>query len=102
MNIPIVDKLLRTKDSQLSVPNFSIKDSQEQTPLAVALWAGLHSIARQLLTGGANINLANSQGLTLLHQAILRQDGPSCVFLLDNQADIHSRYQCNVIKYSET
>ncbi|XP_067934786.1 rabankyrin-5-like [Watersipora subatra] len=85
------DTLLRSHDSLLIIPNFSLKDSLDQTPLAVALWSGLHNVARKLMLGGANVNDVNSEGLTLLHQAILKNDTPSCIFLIDNRADISKR-----------
>lgn len=74
------------------LPNFTLKDSKDQTVLALALWTGFHDIASQLLTGGANINDYNSEGMTMLHQAITKQDAPSALFLLDRQADANLRY----------
>ena len=91
ISIYFADNLLRSNNNYLIMPNFSIKDSLDQTPLAVALWAGLHDIARKLMLGGASVNDTNSEGLTLLHQAVLRKDTPSCIFLMDNQADIKKR-----------
>ena len=81
------------------IPNFAIKDSKDQTVLALTLWNGYHEVATQLLTGGANINDYNSEGHTLLHQAILKQDTASAIFLLDRQADPNARlvpesFQC--------
>jgi len=94
LNLP-TDSLLRSSDSNFLVtPNFSIKDSLEQTPLAVALWAGMHDVARKLMMGGASVNDTNSEGLTLLHQAVLKTDTPSCLFLMDNQADISKKLVC--------
>lgn len=87
----ILDTLMRGNNNFLIIPNFSIKDSLDQTPLAVALWAGFHDIARKLMLGGASVNDANAEGLTLLHQAVLRKDTPSCIFLMDNRADISKR-----------
>ena len=69
------------------IPNFALKDSQDQTVLALALWTGFHDTASQLLAGGANINDYNSEGQTMLHQAIMRQDSKSALFLLERQAD---------------
>ena len=33
------------------IPNFTLKDSGDQSVLALALWNGFHNIASQLLTG---------------------------------------------------
>lgn len=94
----LTDNLLRSHTSLLVIPNFSLKDSLDQTPLAVALWAGLHQIARRLMLGGASVNDTNSEGLTLLHQAVLRKDTPSCIFLMDNQAELNKRCVCVRLK----
>ncbi|XP_003226628.1 rabankyrin-5 [Anolis carolinensis] len=75
------------------IPDFSLKDSRDQTVLGLALWTGLHTIAAQLLGSGASINDTMSDGQTLLHMAIQRQDSKSALFLLEHQADISVRTQ---------
>lgn len=75
------------------MPNFTLKDALDQTPLAVALWSGLHDIAKLLMLAGCNINDTNRDGYSLLHQAIIKKDTPSCIFLLENGADIAKRYE---------
>ncbi|XP_056141328.1 rabankyrin-5 isoform X2 [Lampris incognitus] len=75
------------------IPDFSLKDSVDQTVLGLALWTGMHTIAAQLLGSGASINDAMSNGQTLLHMAIQRQDSKSALFLLEHQADINVRTQ---------
>lgn len=75
------------------IPDFSLKDSRDQTVLGLALWTGLHVIAAQLLGSGAAINDTMSDGQTLLHMAIQRQDSQSALFLLEHQADINIRTQ---------
>lgn len=52
----------------------------------------MHTIAAQLLGSGAAINDTMSDGQTLLHMAIKRQDSKSALFLLEHQADINVRY----------
>ncbi len=42
--------------------------------------------------GGANINDYNSFGLTMLHEAITKQDTQSALFLLQRQADANAKY----------
>lgn len=69
------------------VPNFNLKDSQGQSVLGLALWNNLHSTSIHLLSAGANINETNTENLTLLHQALLKQDIVSALFLLDHQVD---------------
>ncbi|XP_066877641.1 rabankyrin-5 isoform X5 [Kogia breviceps] len=75
------------------IPDFSLKDSQDQTVLGLALWTGMHTIAAQLLGSGACINDTVSDGHTLLHMAMQRQDSKSALFLLEHQADINVRTQ---------
>ncbi|XP_058020335.1 rabankyrin-5 isoform X3 [Ahaetulla prasina] len=75
------------------IPDFSLKDSRDQTVLGLALWTGMHTIAAQLLGSGASINDTMSDGQTLLHMAIQRQDSKSALFLLEHQADISVRTQ---------
>uniref|UniRef100_A0A3Q3Q182 Ankyrin repeat and FYVE domain containing 1 n=1 Tax=Monopterus albus TaxID=43700 RepID=A0A3Q3Q182_MONAL len=75
------------------IPDFSLKDSMDQTVLGLALWTGMHIIAAQLLGSGASINDTMSNGQTLLHMAIQRQDSKSSLFLLEHQADINVRTQ---------
>ncbi|XP_048375019.1 rabankyrin-5 [Sphaerodactylus townsendi] len=75
------------------IPDFSLKDSRDQTVLGLALWTGMHIIAAQLLGSGASINDTMSDGQTLLHMAIQRQDSKSALFLLEHQADINVRTQ---------
>uniref|UniRef100_A0A3B3DDJ3 Ankyrin repeat and FYVE domain containing 1 n=1 Tax=Oryzias melastigma TaxID=30732 RepID=A0A3B3DDJ3_ORYME len=70
------------------IPDFSLKDAMDQTVLGLALWT-MHTIAAQLLGSGASINDTMSNGQTLLHMAIQRQDSKSALFLLEHQADIN-------------
>ena len=72
------------------VPDFNIRDSEGQTPLELALWTQQHQIARSLIDAEADINGASDQQ-TLLHKAIKRKDLVSCLFLLENGADINLR-----------
>lgn len=87
----LLDSLLRSSNNHLIIPNFTLKDSMDQTPFAAALWAGMHEIASSLMMGGASVNDVNSQGCSLLHEAIMRNDTPSCIFLLDNQVEVTTR-----------
>ncbi|XP_036610820.1 rabankyrin-5 [Trichosurus vulpecula] len=84
---------LHALNSLQIIPDFSLKDSRDQTVLGLALWTGMHTIAAQLLGSGASINDATPDGQTLLHMAIRRQDGKSALFLLEHQADINIRTQ---------
>lgn len=59
--------------------------------LMISNSSGMHTIAAQLLGSGASINDTMSDGQTLLHMAIQRQDSKSALFLLEHQADINVR-----------
>jgi len=77
------------------IPNLALKDSAGQSVLGVALWAGNRlEIAEQLLSGGANVNDTDSEGSSLLLQAISQHDVDSALFLLRNQADPNARQVC--------
>ena len=41
--------------------------------------------------GGANINDYNSYGLTMLHEAVMKQNSQSALFLLKRQADANAK-----------
>jgi len=64
--------------------------------LGTALWTGnmQADIAQLLLTGGANVNDTDTEGRTLLLQAICRHDVDSALFLLRHQADANARQVC--------
>ncbi|XP_055862003.1 rabankyrin-5-like [Biomphalaria glabrata] len=72
------------------LPNFNVKDSVGQTVLGLALWNSMHDMADKLLACGANINEKNAAGMTLLHQAIEKQDTESALFLMDHLADLEA------------
>jgi len=80
------------------IPNLTLKDSVGQSVLGTALWTGnmQADIAQLLLTGGANVNDTDTEGRTLLLQAICRHDVDSALFLLRHQADANARQVCLV------
>ncbi|XP_014670719.1 PREDICTED: rabankyrin-5-like [Priapulus caudatus] len=84
-------RLTESPDNKLVIPNFNVKDSRHETVLSLALWLGLHDIAAGLLAAGADIDCKDAEGNTLLHQAIIKQDSRSALFLLDHSADITSK-----------
>lgn len=60
----------------------------------------MHTIAAQLLGSGACINDTMSDGQTLLHMAMQRQDSKSALFLLEHQADINVRWAGTALRHS--
>lgn len=77
------------------VPDFNLSDSEDQTPLELALCTGQISIAQRLLEAGASIEQQTTNGLTLLHKAVRRGDSESSLFLLDHGADINNMTKDN-------
>jgi len=69
-----------------------LSDSEDQTPLELALWTGQISVASRLLDAGASIEVQTTKGLTLLHKAVRRGDNASALFLLEHGADINNKY----------
>lgn len=87
----IVMELLHApnSDSQLN-----LKNNVNETPLSLAIKAPFKKgkdIVLALIKAGANINQCNNDGLTLLHQAILKEDSATAIFLLENGADMNTR-----------
>lgn len=43
------------------------------------------------IVGGADVNIRNGSGLSLLHQAILKQDAKAAQFLLSQGANVDAK-----------
>ncbi|XP_046739305.1 rabankyrin-5 isoform X1 [Diprion similis] len=70
----------------------NLKDGEGETPLSLAIKTPLkkgREIVAALIKAGADINQVNEKGLTLLHQAILKEDSATAIFLLENGADMN-------------
>jgi len=76
-------------DSQLT-----IKNNANETPLSLAIKTPFKKgkdIVLALIKAGADVNERNDEGLTLLHQAILKEDSATAIFLLENGADMNAK-----------
>ena len=72
--------------------NVGLKDGGDETPLSLALWTGQLNIALKILDSGADIECQRERdGMTLLYQAIVREQSNSCLFLLDHGANFRKR-----------
>lgn len=80
-----------SKIDTLLIPNLNLRDSDDLTPLGVALGTGQITVAKHLLEAGADINTTDSQGLSLLHLAIQVKDVQVATFLIANGADVNLR-----------
>ncbi|XP_017299456.1 rabankyrin-5-like [Diaphorina citri] len=61
------------------------------SPLSLSLWEGHHSLVPPLVGAGADLNLRNVEGSTLLHQVIQRGDTGTALILIQSGADIDAR-----------
>lgn len=87
----IVMELLHAPNSNSQL---NLKNNVNETPLSLAIKAPFKKgkdIVLALIKAGANINQCNNDGLTLLHQVILKEDSATAIFLLENGADMNTR-----------
>ena len=53
----IVVNILHSGESRPGpTPDFNLRDSEDRTVLALAIWSGYYKVAAQLLNSGADIN----------------------------------------------
>lgn len=71
--------------------NFNARDANGDTPISLALNEGYNGLVPILIEGKADVNVRNGKDFTLLHQAILKEDSKTAIFLLDNGADINAQ-----------
>ncbi|XP_063927152.1 rabankyrin-5 [Zophobas morio] len=71
--------------------NFNARDINGETPISLALNEGHKDLVPVLIRGNADVNVRNGKDFTLLHQAILKEDAKTALFLLDNGADINAK-----------
>lgn len=72
--------------------NFNARDANGETPISLALAVGCSGeLVPVLIEGGADVNVRNGKDFTLLHQAILKEDSKTAIFLLDHGADINAQ-----------
>lgn len=91
LNFDIVVELLNAPNSNSQL---NLKNKENETPLSLAIKAPFKKgkdIILALIKAGANINQSNNSGLTLLHQAILKENSATAIFLLENGADMNTR-----------
>lgn len=85
----IVDHNMNIK-SELEKVDFNLKNSNGDSPLSLALSLGYNELVPILISGGSDVNARNGQDMTLLHQAILKEDAKTAVFLLNQGADMNA------------
>lgn len=88
LNILVEFKENALEDSEK--PDFNLKTVNGDSPLSIALQLGANDLVPILIRGGADVNARNGQDLTLLHQAILKEDAETAIFLLNQGADFNA------------
>ena len=72
--------------------DLNLKNSEDETPLALALHTpGFSHLAEQMIESGADVNITDSVGLSLLQKAIMEGSVSAAIFLLQHGADINAR-----------
>lgn len=88
------DIVVELLDAPALNSQLTIKNNANNTPLSLAIKVPFKKgkdIVLALIKAGANVNERNEMGLTLLHQAILKEDSATAIFLLENGADMNAR-----------
>lgn len=88
--IEIFTESLKNNVEQNEKVDFNLKTVDGDSPLSLALKFGAKELVSMLIKGGADVNVRNGQDLTLLHQAILKEDSDTAVFLLKQGADMNA------------
>lgn len=87
----VLDVFVEARENGKSeTPDFNVKTVDGDSPLSLALKFEAKDLVPILIKGGADVNVRNGQDLTLLHQAILKEDAETAVFLLNQSADMNA------------
>lgn len=90
------------KADLLLTPDLNLRDSDDLTPLGVALGTGQITVAKHLLEAGADINTTNMQGYSLLHLAIQVKNAEVATFLINNGAETNLRHDTYWVLVSDS
>ena len=71
--------------------DINLRNSRDETPLALALAKGFTHLGQQMIQSGADVNVVDASGLSLLLQAVVSSNQASTSFLLQHGADITAR-----------
>lgn len=81
---------VQSADDTAEKVDFNLKNAFGDSPFSLALSMGYNELVPLLIKGGADVNARNGQDMTLLHQAILKEDSKTAVFLLNHGADMNA------------
>lgn len=85
-SVDVIQVLVEFKENatdDVEKVDFNMKTIDGDSPLSLALMMDAKELVPILIQGGADVNARNGQDLTLLHQAILKEDAETAVFLLN-------------------
>lgn len=68
--------------------DLNLKNCDGLTPLALALRCNMQHKIGDFIRAGADVNVTNSEGITLLHSAIKQGDTQAALFLLEQGANM--------------
>jgi len=71
--------------------DLNLKNSGDETPLALALNTGFSHLAEQMIESGSDVNMTDKSGFTLLQASIRDGSSSTAIFLLSHGADINIR-----------
>ncbi|CAG9104276.1 unnamed protein product [Plutella xylostella] len=89
-SVALVEVLNKHEGCVRGRPGLDLCDSQGDTPASFARAEGHKSLVMLLVAGGADPDVRNGAGLTLLHQAIVDEDSRTAAALLDRGADMNA------------
>ncbi|XP_050520840.1 rabankyrin-5 isoform X2 [Daktulosphaira vitifoliae] len=85
--------ILAEPKPDFSPVNLNLRDSLGDTPLSLALKSDMQHIVPDLIAGGADIDMRNGEGMTLLHQAILKGDDKTALYLVKQGSNFDTKTQ---------
>lgn len=97
-SVDVIQVLVNFKENgpnDMEKPDFNLKNQNGDSPLSLALMMEAKELVPLLIQGGADVNARNGQDLTLLHQAILKEDADVACFLLNQGADYNALVRLN-------
>ncbi|XP_056639998.1 rabankyrin-5 [Diorhabda sublineata] len=78
-----------SKDDKIMC-DFHCRDINDETPICLALTENRNNLVPVLIKGKADINVRNNYDQSLLHQAIIKEDPKTAIFLLNHGIDFNA------------
>ena len=72
--------------------DFNLQDQDGQSVFSIALWMNMLNVAKKLLDKDlANLTIKDTEQTPLLAQAIMKENVPAALFLLEQQVDVNEK-----------